>query len=384
METAVKILYHHRIASKDGQYVHVEGMTTALTQAGHELHIVSPKFSDESDFGSEGGIAAKLKAAMPQWLYELMEFGYSLVVAAKLIRAIVVFKPDVIYERYNTFQPAGVILAKLFGLPILQEVNAPLVAERSKYSGLSLKRLAKGIENFTWRNSSVCLPVTGVLAGHLRDAGVPDERIVAIPNGIHEEFLADMDQRVQNKPATDKLVIGFTGFIHPWHGLDIALQAIADVERKDIHFICVGEGDIRPDLERQASELGIADRVEFTGLVGREQIIDYVSRFDIALQPAVTEYASPLKLFEYLACGALVIAPAMDNIREILSEENALLFDVEQSQDSFRQQLIYALNHFEQLQAMRAEARGLIDSMGLTWQNNARRVVSLAQDLLAK
>lgn len=384
METAVKILYHHRIASKDGQYVHVEGMTTALTQAGHELHIVSPKFSDESDFGSEGGIAAKLKAAMPQWIYELMEFAYSLIVAAKLIRAIIVFKPDVIYERYNTFQPAGVILAKLFGLPILQEVNAPLVAERSKYSGLSLKRLAKAIENFTWRNSSVCLPVTGVLAGHLLDAGVPEQKIVVIPNGIHEEFLADMDQRVKNKPATDKLVIGFTGFIHPWHGLDIALQAIADVERKDIHFICVGEGDIRPDLERQASELGIADRVEFTGLVGREAIIDYVSRFDIALQPAVTEYASPLKLFEYLACGALVIAPSMDNIREILSEDNALLFDVEQSQDSFRQQLIYALNNFEQLQAMRTEARGLIDSMGLTWQNNARRVVGLAQDLLAK
>lgn len=379
----MKILYHHRIASKDGQYVHVEGMTTALKEAGHELHIVSPKFSDESDFGSEGGIAAKLKALLPQWFYELLEFAYSLLVACKLIVAIIQFKPDVIYERYNTFQPAGVILAKLFGLPILQEVNAPLVAERSKYSGLTLKRFAKAIENFTWRSSSILLPVTDVLAGHLRAVGVPDNKIVVIPNGIHESFLADMDQRVKNRAHSDSLVIGFTGFIHPWHGLDIALQAIAEVERKDIRFICVGEGDIRADLEKLAVKLGIADRVEFTGLVSREKIIDYVSQFDIALQPAVTEYASPLKLFEYLACGSLVIAPDMDNIREILDEKSALLFEVTDSNANFKEQLVYALNNYGALQDIRIAARELIESKGLTWQKNAERVVGLANGLLA-
>ena len=79
----MKILYHHRIASKDGQYVHVEELTNALTEAGHSINIVAPEFNKSSDFGYEGGPAAKLKALLPQVAYELLELSYSLVVAFK-------------------------------------------------------------------------------------------------------------------------------------------------------------------------------------------------------------------------------------------------------------------------------------------------------------
>jgi hypothetical protein len=48
---------------------------------------------------------------------------------------------------------------------------------------------------------------------------------------------------------------------------------------------------------RLAAALGIADRVEFTGLAKREAIPGLVAGFDIALQPAVVPYASPLKVF---------------------------------------------------------------------------------------
>ena len=48
----MKILYHHRIASKDGQFVHVEELTNALKEAGHEINFVSPGFTDDTDFGT--------------------------------------------------------------------------------------------------------------------------------------------------------------------------------------------------------------------------------------------------------------------------------------------------------------------------------------------
>ena len=54
----------------------------------------------------------------------------------------------------------------------------------------------------------------------------------------------------------------------------------------------------------------------------------WLKSIDIALQPAVVPYASPLKLIEYLATGKSIIAPAQDNIKELLEDgENALLFD---------------------------------------------------------
>ncbi len=375
----MRILYHHRIASKDGQYVHVEELTNALKDAGHELLFVCPEFADKAEFGNEGGIATRLKQRLPKALYEILELAYSLLIAVKLIRAIIQFKPDFIYERYNLYQPMGVIIARLFRLPILQEVNAPLAQERQRYSGLALPKFAKAVENFTWRWSSKVLPVTDVLADHVRAAGVPEHRIAVVPNGINNKVLKKLDQRASN-PGKERINIGFVGFIHPWHGLDKALDAIAELNDKRIHFMCVGEGDIRPELEHQARNLGIAEQVTFTGLVSRDQIFDYVAQFDITLQPSVTEYASPLKLFEYLAAGTLVIAPDMPNIREILDDASALLFDP-QDPSGFVKQLMHAMRNFEELAPMRERARQLIDVKSLTWQDNAQRVVSMAQEL---
>ena len=80
----MKILYHHRIASKDGQFVHVEELTNALKRQGHQIIMVGPAVVDNNEFGSQGGIIAVLKKFMPGFLYELMEFGYNLIVFIKL------------------------------------------------------------------------------------------------------------------------------------------------------------------------------------------------------------------------------------------------------------------------------------------------------------
>lgn len=142
----MKILYHHRIASKDGQFVHVEELTNAFIEQGHQLHFVAPKINEQSDFGHDGGIVTKLKQRLPKAIYELLEFCYCFWIFIKLTVAITRFKPDFIYERYNLYQIAGVWAAKLFNLPLILEVNAPLVYERGKYSGLALQRFAKWTE----------------------------------------------------------------------------------------------------------------------------------------------------------------------------------------------------------------------------------------------
>ena len=50
----MKILYHHRIASKDGQYVHVESIINEFKKQGHDVVIVAPGVAENSDFGSDG------------------------------------------------------------------------------------------------------------------------------------------------------------------------------------------------------------------------------------------------------------------------------------------------------------------------------------------
>lgn len=376
----MKILYHHRIASKDGQFVHVEELTNALLEQGHQLKFVAPSLNEQSEFGHDGGFVSQLKKALPKAVYELLELTYSLWIFAKLIVAIKQFKPDFIYERYNLYQPAGVWASKLFNIPLLLEINAPLVNERSKYSGLALQKFAKWIENYTWRNATHTLPVTNVLAEHLRSAGVKEQHITVIHNGVRQQFIEQM----LNKPITankSEIVIGFTGFIHPWHGMDKAIQAIAQHKQLSLKLICVGDGKILPELKLLASELGIANKIEFTGLITRDKVLDYVQQFDIALQPDVTDYASPLKMFEYMAVGSIIIAPDCPNIREILSTQTALLF-TKGDQPAFIQQLNYAIEHIDELASMRNAVKHSVSDKQFIWQENAKRVCALAQNYI--
>ncbi len=169
------------------------------------------------------------------------------------------------------------------GVPLLLEVNAPLAEERIRFGGLRLKRLARAAERFVWRCADIVLPVTEVLAGHVTAAGVPRRRIAVVPNGIDLEDFAGLPAR----PASEAVQLGFVGFVRHWHGLDRVLRGLAawrGAPRLDLTV--VGDGPARVDLEPLAEELGLGDRVRFTGLATREEIPRLVAGFDIALQPA--------------------------------------------------------------------------------------------------
>lgn len=379
----MRILYHHRTASKDGQAVHIEEMIEALRSLGHEVRVVAPQVGGgDGQMGGDVGWVHRLKAVMPKALYELMELAYSVVAYRKLLAAARDFRPDVIYERYNLFLLAGLMVSRRLGIPLLLEVNSPLVYERAQHSGgLALRSLARWAEGTAWRGADAVLPVTAVLAEHVREYGVPSERIHVIPNGINRAHFAHAPKPEHAKAQLGlegMLVLGFTGFVRDWHGVDriVAWMATEDAP-SNTFLLVVGDGPVRTELEAQAQRLGLSHRVRFTGVVHRDQVPAHVAAFDVALQPAVTPYASPLKLMEYLVLGKAVIAPSTPNLLEILSNDsNALMFDEAQPGS-----MEAALTHLCTDEALRERlalgAFETIDRLDLTWLGNARRVASL-------
>ena len=91
----MKILYHHRTASRDGQAVHIEEMIEALRAEGHEVRVVAPAAGDPGEMGGNVSWVHRLKAALPNALYELLELAYSLHAYRKLAAAAREFQPDV-------------------------------------------------------------------------------------------------------------------------------------------------------------------------------------------------------------------------------------------------------------------------------------------------
>jgi glycosyltransferase involved in cell wall biosynthesis len=143
----------------------------------------------------------------------------------------------------------------------------------------------------------------------------------------------------------------------------------------------VGDGPVRAALERQVRSLGLAERVRFTGVAARETLPDLISAMDIALQPQVTPYASPLKLFEYMALGRTIVAPASGNILEVLEDDtDALLFPPGDTGA-----LAAAIEKLAADAALRdrlgAAAARKIAMRNLTWMGNAARVASIVGSL---
>jgi glycosyltransferase involved in cell wall biosynthesis len=382
----LKILYHHRIGSRDGQAVHLEELIAALRRAGAEVIVVGPESFARASFGHNPRFISALKSLVPKAAYELLELGYNFVAYRRLEKAWRAHKPDVIYERYNLNLVAGIWLSRRHRVPLLLEVNAPLMKERASFDGIALRRLAKRVEASTWKNAHCVLPVTQVLANEVRDAGVNERRIRVIPNGIDKNnFSMEIDGGAIKAALglSNKLVIGFTGFIRSWHGLDSIIDWLATQPAKgNIHALIVGDGPARHDLEQQVLRLGISDRVTFTGLVDRHSISRMVAAFDIAVQPKSVPYASPLKLFEYMAMAKAILAPDQPNIREVLENEvSALLFD-----PNDRHSMVQAMQRLAEDSALRAKlgaaALRTIRDRDYTWDGNARRVLEIARDCL--
>jgi glycosyltransferase involved in cell wall biosynthesis len=373
----MRILYSHRIQSRDGQGVHVESLVAALRVAGHEVRVVGPPAFDAVALGGEARGLARLRRALPGVLKELAEIAYALPATLRLARAAREMAPEVIYERANLFHFAGAWVAARRGIPLLLEVNSPLAEERARFGALRLRRLARAAERLVWRRADVVLAVTAVLAGHVVAAGVPAARIRVVPNGIDLEAFADLPPA----PPREEVALGFVGFIRDWHGLDGVLRGLAD--RRDAQHLTltvVGDGPARPGLEALAVSLGLAGRVRFMGLASRQEVPRLVAGFDIALQPAAVAYASPLKVFEYMAAGRAILAPDQPNLREVLDHDRtALLFDPAQPGAMWAG--VERLAADAALRArLGAAARAEILARDFTWAGNARRIVALADE----
>lgn len=389
------VLYHHRTTGQDAQGIHIQEILHAFSALGHTTQLVS--FADRRRARPAPGVRrTEVQAARGgeryTWLarlkslavvYELAELGYNLWGIPALLRAALGRRPGLLYERYSLFNISGVVVSKLLRIPLLLEVNAPLAYEKEQYEKLALRRLAYGLERWICSHSTRTIVVSTPMKKILARQGVPADHMVVIPNGVNTVEIASAVGRcdVRSKYGIGpKLVLGFVGWFKPWHRLDAVVDLLATRPgwRGRIHLLLVGDGPEALPLRERVRALGLEDSVTLTGPVGREHIYDHIDAFDVALQPHVTEYASPMKIFEYLALGKCVVGPDLENIREILTHgEDSLLFQPGDATDMARA-IEVLVGDPGRIHAMGRAARRKIEDRRYYWVENARRALAAA------
>lgn len=392
----MKILYHHRTRAGDAQGIHISEIQRAFRQRGHEVVEValveagSEAKADEAGGEARGlaGLAARAAQRLPLPVKEGLELGYNAVAFRRLMRAIRLHRPDFLYERYaaNTF--AGLSAARRSGIPFVLEVNSPLAREKAEHDGLFFRGLTAGIERRLCSRADVTLAVTGVLGGLLEEDGVPPGKVVVMPNGVRRGFgdgataAAGAAFRRGLGLPPDAVVAGFIGWFRAWHGLERLLEAAASEawRQAGIHLVLAGDGPAMPDLRQRREALGVADRVVLCGPVPRNDIEAALAAFDIAVQPAVTSYACPMKILEYMAAGRPIVAPGSANVRELLSDgETALLCagGANPGVEDLQSGVLHLARDPELRRRLGAAARRRLHEQGLFWEENARRVEEL-------
>jgi glycosyltransferase involved in cell wall biosynthesis len=394
----MKILYHHRTRAGDAQGIHIAEIQRAFRLRGHEVVEValveagSEAKADETGGEVRGlaGLAARAAGRLPLPVKEALELGYNAVAFRRLVRAIREHRPDFLYERYaaNTF--AGLAAARRCGIPFVLEVNSPLAREKAEHDGLFFRRSTAAIERRLCTRADVTLAVTGVLARLLEADGVPPGKVRVLPNGVRRGFgdgatpeAGAAFRRGLGLPE-DAVVAGFVGWFRAWHGLENLIEAAASPEWRaaKIHLVLAGDGPAMPALRERREALGVTDRVVLCGPVPRGGIEAALATFDVAVQPAVTPYACPMKILEYMAAGRAIAAPGSDNVRELLRDgETALLCpgDANPGVEDLHAAVLRLARDPGMRRRLGAAARRDVEERGLFWEENARRVEEMVE-----
>jgi glycosyltransferase involved in cell wall biosynthesis len=196
------------------------------------------------------------------------------------------------------------------------------------YPGSALGEIVKWtvskITRFNLRSAKKVITVTNELADFLREIGVKD--ITAIANGVDTRVLKPLDMETSKAALGLKgPVLGYVGSLEHWVDLETVVSALPKI---DVTLLVVGPGlftDYGDTIKKMAEDLGVSDRIVFTGAVKYADLSRYISAMDIGLNPLKmmkkNEYAAGGKVFNYLSCGRPVLSSRMISLEKLLGDE---------------------------------------------------------------
>lgn len=271
------------------------------------------------------------------------------------VREAMMNRPAVIVSASNhiTALPA-LIAARRLGIPFIYEVRGlwEITAAADNESWLNSERfeLARNLEALVANEADQVFAITEEVREELVARGATNANISILPNAAnifqYVPLPAERSSVVTQKRAGEFL-LGYAGSLVNYEGLDLLVDSIAGLpeELNHVGALIVGDGNALPALKQQVAELGLEERIRFTGRVPNDKINDYLAIFDAVVCPRksniVTELVSPLKPIEAMAAGRPVIGSDVSPIATLLGtdSERGLLFEAD-NLDSLTEQII--------------------------------------------
>jgi glycosyltransferase involved in cell wall biosynthesis len=317
----MRLLYvalDQRVPGTLGGSVHVRAVAEGLARLGHEVHVATQC----GGAWPNGGV--HWHAMGPPLGRPELRWARSRAVADLATRV----GAAVVMERYYNFGGEGILAARRLGLKAVLEVNAPVI----DYPGSAKSRLDRAlvIEPMRRWRDRLCR-MTDLFITPTADILPPwveKRRVVEVEWGADVvEFHPAATGPLPFTPDPSRVTCVFAGAFRSWHGvvqLAAALARLHDAGDHRFGAVLIGDGPERAAAEQVVK--GVPG-VVFTGAIPHAQMPACLAAADIGVAPfdplrhgplRLGFYWSPLKIFEYMAVGLPVVAPALPRLKRLI------------------------------------------------------------------
>jgi glycosyltransferase involved in cell wall biosynthesis len=333
---SLRVLYvalDQTVPGRLGGSVHVQAVAEGLARLGHEVHVATVPGGDWPAAPPGGRAVTWHAMAPPLGRHELRWMRAGAV--ADLARRV---RADLVMERYYNFGGEGVVAARRVGVPAVLEVNAPIIdypgsAKAKVDRALIVQPLRRWRDRLCRMTQLFVTPSADILP-----SWVDRRRVLEIEWGADvDAFHPGATGALPFTRDPDRILCVFAGAFRSWHGVVQLAAALARLHAAgDERFaaVFIGDGPERAAAERAAREV---PGVRFVGAVPHAQVPACLAAADIGVAPfdpvrhgplRIAFYWSPLKVFEYMAAGLPVVAPALPRLGRLVEHgREGLLYD---------------------------------------------------------
>ena len=392
MESAGRVL----IFIEDGSFVfdnRVKREAKTLQKAGFQVSVICPRYHGEKLAERVGQTWVyrypKLSFGGPV-LQHLLEYSCSLVFGGILALWVAVRRgfdviqlcnpPDVLF-------PVAVFF-KLFGKSyVFDHHDLCLELFETQYG----KRSGFFYRVLLWAERRSLRWADGVISTNesyrriaIERGGKRPDSVVVVRNGPDLDRYSICPQPQNRKPVR----VGYIGNMNPQDGVDYLIRAArhicVNLGRTDVEFVLMGKGDSFTDLRRLAVDLGLGERVRFTGRISDEEALRELGACDIGCQPdpmnPLNNVSTMNKVMEYMALAKPVVA--FDLLETRVSCGAAALYAGECTPEALAAEILKLADDFELRRRMGLEGRREVEQR-LAWKFSEAPYLSVYRSLLA-
>jgi 1,2-diacylglycerol 3-alpha-glucosyltransferase len=312
------------LPTTNGVVVSVESFRKALTRLGHDVFVFGPDSGDIED-------RAPFVFRYPALELPLQKYPMALPVSPYIDHLLKNLKPQVLHANHPAL--LGRVAAKKS-----EELKVPLVftyhtryVDYSHYADpLPQENVREFIDHWLASFMSNChhvvVPSESIKQMLSTQYGM-SESISVVPTGIElEKFSKYSRSEARQRLGWDdeEFRVVSVGRLAKEKSFDVLLDAFALLDEPRSRLVVVGTGDEEQSLRRRARQLGMAERVHFTGLVKFDDVPLYLAGSDIFAFASVTE-TQGLVTIEAMASGLPVVAVDASGTREAVCPESSIL-----------------------------------------------------------